>query len=674
MGPRPRVSPEFQNGVQAWLTGDFREAEGQFRVAGSRYPEARRAWWALLFERQGYARLEAELSDYQVAQGGKPLEPELSLLLARAQANQGRWQAALATLTALEPEDLRAQLLRAEAWDHMGDTRAAEAYIKIQSQAMLWPWQSLALHRAAGYFARRQEYAVAESAYKLLEKADPSYFGVHKALADIYRSQGRMEDARVRLKRAQNVDPDNLGLGIELAALSVQHPRLKILAKAELEAAMLRRFQRLTTRVAAVQIMPGEPQLRVGLAQNLTTLQLKTGSESLATWGGQGLSLAAGTVYEIKANKKGWALSQLSPGHSQALTSSSEMLLLSCVDPESTWAVYDLSTGKGYFFARDQDRSLRGSLELKFREGELSLVNQLGLETYLLGVVPAEISPHAPAAALEAQAVAARSDAWARRGRHKSAGFDVCSEVHCAAYGGIGVEDPRSTAAITATAGLVLENEKGRLLQALYMGNCGGHTQPAYEAWPGPQDENLNGIYDGPRGRAWAGRFPPSPADFIEWVDAPGAAAAWCQATRPGSYASWRWTLRYSAAELSDFVNRRHKIGKLLAVEPIERSPQGYVKRLRLIGEKASSDATSDRVRTAARGLRSNAFYVETRRDDKGLPLEFIFHGAGWGHGVGLCQMGAASMAAVGIESRDILKHYYPEARLKQRYGQELKK
>jgi len=110
-------------------------------------------------------------------------------------------------------------------------------------------------------------------------------------------------------------------------------------------------------------------------------------------------------------------------------------------------------------------------------------------------------------------------------------------------------------------------------------------------------------------------------------------------------------------------------VGLLKAVLGEARSDGGYLLGVRLIGALGQSEASSDRIRSAFKGIKSNLFYVEQRLDKDGNTLALIFHGGGWGHGVGMSQSGARAMADAGLDERTILLHYFPEAALCLRYG-----
>jgi SpoIID/LytB domain protein len=109
-------------------------------------------------------------------------------------------------------------------------------------------------------------------------------------------------------------------------------------------------------------------------------------------------------------------------------------------------------------------------------------------------------------------------------------------------------------------------------------------------------------------------------------------------------------------------------VGQLREVQPLVRSTSGFVRSLLVSGSLGQAEISGDQIRSAIKGLKSNLFYVETRRDAHGTPVEFLFHGGGWGHGVGFCQAGSAGRARAGQEAPEILHAYFPEAKVTRRY------
>ena len=230
------------------------------------------------------------------------------------------------------------------------------------------------------------------------------------------------------------------------------------------------------------------------------------------------------------------------------------------------------------------------------------------------------------------------------------------------------IRDSRTTAAVTATAGVVLENARQKLAATFYMHNSGGHTQASSQAWSEGKD-NTVGVVDAPEGSAaLKGLFPVGPAGLLRFLDdLDGDLPGW---PRQAGGATWRWSQRLTPAELASSVSKRHKaLGVLRTVRGLDRSEGGYLRRVQLQGDGGDSVGSSDYIRSALKGLKSNLFYAELRRDAQGGTAALLFHGGGWGHGVGMSQAGARAMDDAGKVRSEILYHYFPNTRLKKRYG-----
>jgi stage II sporulation protein D len=289
------------------------------------------------------------------------------------------------------------------------------------------------------------------------------------------------------------------------------------------------------------------------------------------------------------------------------------------------------------------------------RRGGLTVVNAVPENRLLHGLVPAEIYPSAPDEALKAQAVAARGELLAKIGmRHAGEPFRLCSQTHCQVYSGAGRETPRTTAAVEATQGEILFSDGGKeIVDTVYSASCGGHTENNENAWPDmPALRPLRGRRDAaadvrdPFGGGIS-------EDLVErFISAPPA--AFCgSAQRGGGPDRYRWTVARSRTELETLLAPYHLEG-LLAIEVLERGASGRARALRLVGRARSEVVRGElRIRKTFGGLRSSLFVVEVREGAA------TFRGAGFGHGVGLCQTGAIGMAEAGRSYRQILGHYY---------------
>jgi len=297
------------------------------------------------------------------------------------------------------------------------------------------------------------------------------------------------------------------------------------------------------------------------------------------------------------------------------------------------------------------------------RNGTLAVVNALPEDRFLAGLLPAEIFPNAPEEALKAQAVAARGELLSKIGtRHLGDPFRLCSQTHCQVYLGAGHETPRTTAAVAATRGEVLFTADGSdLADTVYSANCGGHTENNENAWPDmPALASLRGHRDAP---APVGGKPDGYAagvnteNVARFIDQPPA--AYCGQAHLGAGDRFRWTVKRTAAELDKLLGR-YRLGEIRAIEVPQRGVSGRALAVRVVGSARSETIRGElRIRQAFGGLRSSLFVVEVKDGDA------IFRGAGFGHGVGMCQTGAVGMAEAGKKYREILRHYYPNTVLR---------
>jgi stage II sporulation protein D len=288
------------------------------------------------------------------------------------------------------------------------------------------------------------------------------------------------------------------------------------------------------------------------------------------------------------------------------------------------------------------------------RMGGLAVVNAVPENRLLAGLIPAEIFPSAPTEALKAQAVAARGELLSKIGtRHIGDPFRVCSQTHCQVYAGSGHETPRTTAAVEATRGEVLFEAGGsELADPVYSANCGGHTENNENAWPDmPALPSLRGHRDAPTvpGDPYAGGV--TADNVARFIDRPPP--AYCGSAKLGSADRFRWTVTRSKDELDKLLGKYH-LGTVKSIEVLTRGVSGRARAVRVEGTLRSETIRGElRIRQAFGNLRSSLFVVDVRAGSA------TFRGAGFGHGVGMCQTGAIGMAEAGKSYREILQHYY---------------
>jgi stage II sporulation protein D len=288
------------------------------------------------------------------------------------------------------------------------------------------------------------------------------------------------------------------------------------------------------------------------------------------------------------------------------------------------------------------------------RRGSMAVVNAVPENKLLAGLIPAEIFPSAPEEALKAQAVAARGELLSKIGtRHIGDPYRLCAQTHCQVYSGAGHETPRTTAAVEATRGEVLFEASEDLADPVYSASCGGHTENNENAWPEmPPLASLRGHRDAPKdkGDPFAGGV--TDANVAAFITRPPA--AYCGRAKLGAGDRFRWTVTRSKDELEKLLGK-YRLGPVQAIEVLERGVSGRARSVRVIGGTRSEVIRGElRIRQAFGNLRSSLFVVEVRDGSA------VFRGAGFGHGVGMCQTGAIGMAETGKNYKEILRHYYP--------------
>ena len=296
------------------------------------------------------------------------------------------------------------------------------------------------------------------------------------------------------------------------------------------------------------------------------------------------------------------------------------------------------------------------------RGGKLTAINVLDMESYLLGVVPREIGKVGPELleTAKAQAVAARTYAVRYLGRRESLGFDVFATVQDQVYGGAAAEHEPVSRAVRETAGEILVYG-GAPIEAFYHSTCAGHTAAIEEVWNEAPRPYLRSLVD---------------------VD-PRTGIAY-----DSSSSRFRWTERWSADQLARIFDRTladslpggrgsRPIDEIRDLRVRERTQSGRVRAMDVTVGRAGALSTvtigGDKVRwilLTPKGapLNSSKFDIEVVRNASGRATEIIASGGGWGHGIGMCQVGAMGRARAGQDYRTILQTYYPGTEIRDLY------
>jgi SpoIID/LytB domain protein len=398
--------------------------------------------------------------------------------------------------------------------------------------------------------------------------------------------------------------------------------------------------------------VPEEGAIRIGLAEGRTLVSVKAGgdfriSSELPNEVYRGAALEQ--IWISWRGGKGNGTLTVADKNGAALLYSIGSLNFSYNDPRNTSIVAGVVTGYPGI-----NRTYRGALEFRPAPGGMTVVNTLNIEEYLYAVIPSEMPAGWPEEALKAQAIAARSYSLAYLGQFRDKGFDLYGTPHSMAYHGVGTENSHTTAAVDATRGIILRGGD-EPLKAYFSANHGGYSEDSQTMWG----------YD-----AYMAAVPDKKLPVREGFLPLDELDAWIRETPPAfsfvdrlSYASaYRWEKWVSPEE----IRRRlpQDPGEIQYIISRGRGISGRIQELEVRGTGRSVMVKGDAIWNAMGSLRSSLFTIASKRNAKGEIEYFIFRGAGYGHGIGLDQHGAAGMAGAGYKAEEILRHYYPRAEL----------
>lgn len=307
-------------------------------------------------------------------------------------------------------------------------------------------------------------------------------------------------------------------------------------------------------------------------------------------------------------------------------------------------------------------RLYAGSLQLQPNAyGNYTLVNQVSLETYLRGVVPNEIGPGAPYAAIEAQTVIARTYALRNRRRFAADDYELCADTHCQVYKGLTGIDPLSDKAIAATKGQVL-TYNNELVDALYSSTTGGITAPFSDIWNGAERPYLKAVLDSPQ-TVWnlSQKSLADEQNFRAFINLKQGF------NEIGKYA-FRWRYTRTIEQITAFLQRylkktKHPLAnftKIQQMQVVERSRAGRILKLVVKTDKGVIEIDKNEARSAFEPPLSTFYYLDPIYGTDKTLKGYAFVGGGFGHGVGFSQYGSHNLAKLGWSGERILNFYYP--------------
>ncbi len=494
--------------------------------------------------------------------------------------------------------------------------------------------------------------------YRKAASQDSNLTAVYMPLAQCCEATGKLSLAYSYLNHARAAYPWDLDIKAALEKFRNDHPNFW---KQQEINDQREREQKIPPRVTAIKKnRQNIPELRIGLAERVKLLQLKAGGSFRLSNQYTSRHFKIASNIRLTVKQRGSRIEVWSE-RGNLLFRTSHSVYLTYDNPESTTIIFDIKNGNGRLLSGHGDRIYRGKMQFIPKSNGLTLVNRLNMEEYLYGVVPGEMESTWPAAALEAQAIAARTYAISHRGYFKSRGFDLLPTVASQVYGGVRIEKQTTNAAVDATAGKIIVYN-GKTISAFYTGNNGGYSASAEDIW-GADIPYLQAVPD--RSLTMDSQLL-SPTELAEWLTNP-----------PSTYSSnpqysarchYRWTAWIPRTEIEHRLGKSDKIGNIISITIVNRSEAGVVTEVSVKGTNGECTLTGDAIRSKLGRLRSNMFIVAPKLKAGGLVEYFIFNGGGWGHGVGMCQSGAAGMAADGYKVEEILNHYYRGTELKELY------
>lgn len=288
-------------------------------------------------------------------------------------------------------------------------------------------------------------------------------------------------------------------------------------------------------------------------------------------------------------------------------------------------------------------------------ESKFSLVQQTSFSEYLEGVVPAETFPAAHMEALKTQAIIARTYALSHAPiEFSSMPFFTCASTRCQVYRGEGAKTQRTSTAVEQSKNLVLRDREGRFAHTYYHSVCGGHTEDKISSLGGKGFDYLRGLPDGP-GHFISLQNERQLQDFVR-----NPQGAYCETSSYSSKSKYRWTQTLSQNQLRSIAKSQGLDGSLTDIRVLSRGVSGRAEKLLLSHRDQQKTIHGEfKIRSALGGLPSSLFILDSMK--KGGTIHSLrIEGGGFGHGVGLCQIGAIGRAEQGQSFRDILQAYYP--------------
>ena len=382
------------------------------------------------------------------------------------------------------------------------------------------------------------------------------------------------------------------------------------------------------------------------------------------------------------------------------------------IEENASFSLYNVTIGINFHWERQETQIFQGALKLVVEEGKITAINILPVEDYLISVISSEMKATSSLELLKAHAVVSRSWIYAQMEKRRTLEkkgeqggffsliksdteyvrwydredhtiFDVCADDHCQRYQGITKATKETVVqAVQATHGQVLMYN-GTICDARFHKCCGGATEEFEACWEDKHYDYLEATRDSAPDKGLPLPDLTQEEEAQKWIRT--SPRAFCNTQNKKILSQilnhydqettdfYRWQVRYTQEELAELIHTRTKVdyGQILDLIPLQRGKSGRITRLQIIGSKKTMCIGKEleiRRTLSPTHLFSSAFVVDKEDINDNIPGTFTLIGAGWGHGVGLCQIGAAVMGERGYKYNEILLHYYKDAEIKALY------
>lgn len=391
---------------------------------------------------------------------------------------------------------------------------------------------------------------------------------------------------------------------------------------------------------------------------------------------------------------------------------SGEEIILFAVDDKCSFELKDVTIGIDFHWEQQENQKFQGTLKLIAEGDKVRAINIVGLEAYLKSVISSEMSATSSPNLLKAHAVISRSwllaqidksntlksaDSnyetstetefeiirWYDREDHDI--FDVCADDHCQRYQGITkIHSEKALQAVEKTFGEVLISDN-KICDARFSKCCGGLSENFENVWEPIRHKYLTKVVDSEfRDTTCVDLRVEEEADL--WIR--NKPHAFCNTTDQKILSQvlpdfdqtttdfYRWRVEYSQQEISGLIKKRSgfDFGEIVKLEAVKRGHSSRIIKLKITGTKKTLTIGKElviRKWLSESHLYSSAFVIDHLDIDDGIPQTIVLTGSGWGHGVGLCQIGAAVMGEKGYSYKEILNHYFRSAELTKLYNNE---